>query len=128
MKNNKGQVLTAFIIVIPIIFMLMAVIFDIGLLYIEKRKIDNQLKDTIYYAFNNNKNDNEIENNIIKIVKENYDYDKLIVDKNDNNIKIELKKTYKSLFSLMFKKANYEIITKYRALKVNDEIVIRKGK
>lgn len=127
MKNSKGQVLTAFIIVIPIIFMLMAVIFDIGLLYIEKRKIDNQLKDTIYYAFNSEDNDNKIENNIISIVKENCDYDKLIIDKNDNSIKIELKKEYDSLFGFLFKKNKYEIITKYNALKVNDEIVIRKG-
>lgn len=127
MKNNKGQVLAAFVIIIPIIFMLMAVIFDVGLVYIEKRKIDNQLKDTIYYAFEADENDNTIESNIIKIVKENYDYDRLIVDKNDKNIKIELKKTYKSLFSSLFKKAEYEIITKYQAMKKNDEIVIRKG-
>jgi Flp pilus assembly protein TadG len=82
MKNNKGQVLTAFIIMIPIIFMLMAILFDVGLVYIEKRKIDNELKDVINYAFNVNKDDINIENDIMKIIKENNSYDKLIVDKN----------------------------------------------
>ena len=127
MKNNKGQVLTAFIIMIPIIFMLMAILFDVGLVYIEKRKIDNELKDIINYAFNVNKDDINIENDIMKIIKENNSYDKLIVDKNKNKINIEFQKKYKSLFSKMFKKAEYEIITKYEALKVNGDIVIRKG-
>ena len=68
MKDNKGQVLVAFIIFIPIIFMLMAFMFDIGLLYVEKRKIDNQLKDTINYAFTLNQSDEEIENKMVKII------------------------------------------------------------
>ena len=127
MKDNKGQVLVAFIIFIPIIFMLMAVVFDIGLLYVEKRKINNQLKDTINYAFSLNLSDEEIENKMLRIIKENNNYDNLLVDKNNNIITVELKKTKNSLFSKMLNKAVYQIETKYEAYKNNNQIVIRKG-
>ena len=127
MKDNKGQVLVAFIIFIPIIFMLMAFIFDIGLLYVEKRKIDNQLKDTSNYAFTLNQSDEEIENKMVKIIKENNDYENLLVDKNNNIITVEFKKTKNSLFSKILGKAVYQIETKYEAYNNNNQVIIRKG-
>jgi Flp pilus assembly protein TadG len=41
MKDSRGQVLVAFVLLIPVILMLLALIVDVGFLYVEKRKTDN---------------------------------------------------------------------------------------
>ena len=51
--NNKGQTLVAFIILIPVLIMIFTLVVDLGLLSIEKRKIDNEIKSTITYGLKN---------------------------------------------------------------------------
>ena len=64
---------------------------------------------------------------MVKIIKENNDYENLLVDKNNNIITIEFKKTKNSLFSKILGKAVYQIETKYEAYNNNNQVIIRKG-
>ena len=49
--NNKGQVLPIFVILFPIIILIVTYIVDIGLMYTEKRKIENTTYDARNYYF-----------------------------------------------------------------------------
>ena len=48
--NSKGQVLVLFMLLLPLVFMMLALIIDTGLLYIEKRHVDLVVKDTTEYG------------------------------------------------------------------------------
>ena len=45
--NNRGQTLTIFIILIPVLFMLLGVIIDISYATYEKRNVENNIKYSI---------------------------------------------------------------------------------
>ena len=51
MKNRNGQVLIAFMLMLPLILLFLGLIIDIGLVFIEKRKIENNIKSVISYRF-----------------------------------------------------------------------------
>ena len=68
--NNKGQVLIIFVIMLPIFLMVLALVVDLGLLSIEKRKIDNNAYDAVEYYLKNNDKEKTIkllENNLSDI-------------------------------------------------------------
>lgn len=53
MKNNKGQALVEFVILIPVLMLLILSIFDLGNIILKKYKLENEL-DTIINYYNNN--------------------------------------------------------------------------
>ena len=53
MKNNKGQALVEFVILIPVLMLLILSIFDLGNVILKKYKLENEL-DTIINYYNNN--------------------------------------------------------------------------
>jgi len=53
MKNNKGQVLVLFVILIPIIILLLLITIEIGNIYLEKIKTKNIIKEIITDNLNN---------------------------------------------------------------------------
>ena len=48
--KNKGQTLVIFILILPILLLLLALIFEIGALHITKIKYENAIKDAIEYG------------------------------------------------------------------------------
>ena len=63
MKNNKGQALVEFIMVLPILLLLIMCIIDLGNIFIKKYSIENDM-NVIYDMYRAN-NDSEI-NNYVK--------------------------------------------------------------
>lgn len=53
MRNNKGQALVEFVILIPVLILLILSIFDLGNIILKKYKLENEL-DTIINYYNNN--------------------------------------------------------------------------
>lgn len=53
MRNNKGQALVEFVILIPVLMLLILSIFDLGNIILKKYKLENEL-DTIINYYNNN--------------------------------------------------------------------------
>lgn len=127
MMNNKGQVLAVFIILLPIVLLIFCLLVDLGMLYLEKRTIDNNLKSTISYGLNHLDDDN-IEFKMGQILKDNIsDIDSLYIDIDENKIHITLVKKQPSLFEITSLKSNYEIKISYTGYLNDNKIeLIRK--
>ena len=87
MKNNKGQALVEFIIVLPILLLLIMCIIDLGNIFVKKYSIENDM-DVIYDMYRTN-NDTEI-NNYVKEKELEINY-----EKDDEFVIINLSKTIK---------------------------------
>ena len=98
--NNKGQVLVAFVIILPIVLFLLVSIIDIGLYGIEKRNISDNVKSSVRYGVKNIKDDN-IEAKVRALLMKNIDDLKesdVNITISDNYIKVTVNKDYKPLF------------------------------
>lgn len=127
MMNNKGQVLVVFIILLPIVLFCFCMVVDLGILHLEKRTIDNNIKSTIKYGLKHVSDEN-IEFKMGQILKENIgDIDSLYIDVDDNKINITLVKRQPSFFAVTNLKANQEIKVGYTGYLKDDKIeLIRK--
>lgn len=56
MKNNKGQALVEFVIIMPIFIFIVLAMFDLGNIIIKKYELENNL-DTIVNMYEENKNE-----------------------------------------------------------------------
>ncbi|MBR2833156.1 MAG: hypothetical protein IKE75_01825 [Bacilli bacterium] len=121
--NNKGQTLIIFVLFLPIIFLLIAVVYDIGSLETEKYKIENEIKSTIEYGLNNIKSDN-LEDEIYNLLDKNIAGTKTIgVD--SESIKINVKYKKESIFPNIIKD-NYQINITYKGSIKDNKIKIIK--
>lgn len=124
--NKKGQVLVAFVLILPLILMFATLIVDVGYLYIEKRDVDNNIKDAIEYGLKNI-NDNYLKYKIENQIKLNIDnIDILNVNIDNNMIEIKLTKKKESIFAYIFSNAKYEISTHYRGYNDKNNFILRK--
>lgn len=115
--NKKGQVLVLFLLLLPIIIMLTALIIDTGYSYIEKRSLENEVKSAIRYHFKDQ--NNNIEQKLMEI-------DNNVKIEIDNNfIEITLEKELKSLGNYLFRTSN-KIKVNYVGRYENDKVIIRK--
>lgn len=116
----------AFVLLLPIMFMLMGLIIDCGYLYIEKRNVDNNIKDALEYGLKHIEEEN-IENKLKKQLNLNIEeIEKLDISVNDKKIEIKLEKSKKSIFTLVFSKHKYDISSHYKGYIKEEKIVIRK--
>ena len=123
--NNKGQTLILFVMILPLLFILLCLVVDIGLLYSEKNKLDNIVKENIEYFLENNIEDAEDELN--KLLYKNIDNVKIEnIDFRDNKLKVEVTKKYKSIFSNILNKDFYKIKVSYIGYKLENKIIIEK--
>lgn len=58
--NNKGQSLVIFILIIPILIGIMALVFDVGNVYVKKNEIDNVLELVLDYGLESKEIDEEV--------------------------------------------------------------------
>lgn len=125
--NNKGQTLVAFIILLPVLIMVFALIIDLGLLSIEKRKIDNEIKSTITYGLKNIESDN-LDLKLRKLILKNIDNinnEDIKIRIENNYIKISLSVERKSIFKIIGKEKN-DINSSYIGIVDNNKIKIEK--
>ena len=119
--NNKGQTLVVFVIILPILLMVFTLIVDLGFLYIEKRNIDNNVYDSVEYYLDNITDEN-IENKINKLLNKNIkDIDDIVINETDEYIEIKVSKIRKSLFSIITKDNQINII--YKGIKESKKII-----
>lgn len=124
--GHKGQVFALFAILLPIILMSVALIIDTGLLYMDKRRVDLVVRDTIEYGVKN-----------IDIVTEQELYDLLYknlddisntkIVNNDGILRISVTLNKKSLFANLFGKEKYEIESAYKGMVEQGTIRIVRG-
>ena len=114
--NNKGQALVAFIILLPIILFILSMVIDLGLMGLEKRKINNTVRDSIEYGLKHNSSKEQIRGMIDKNIK----YENITIDMNDD-INISLYYRYNTIFGFIKKK---DLRIKYHGYKENNKIKI----
>lgn len=122
MMNNKGQVLVCFVLLIPIIFIMLFLVINLGLFSIEKRKMSNTIKSSITYGLRHIDEEN-IEGTLKELVKKNIDeIEELTVLVDNDYISIKISKNYKALFKYF----NNEKITLSYTGNINEnKIIIR---
>lgn len=99
--NNKGQVLVCFVIMLPILLLAIALIVNLGIYGIEKRKVSNTVKDTIKYGLNHIDDDN-VKDTMRDLIIQNIDdinASDINITTSNGYIKINVTKTEKALFS-----------------------------
>lgn len=102
MKNNHGQTLVLFILILPVILSLLLLLINYGISSYEKLKLSNNIEAAIEYGLNlkitNDVNSTDyLDNDKVKervenLIKKNITYDELDVIVNDTNIRVILTK------------------------------------
>lgn len=115
--NNKGQSLVLFILLLPLIFILISLVLEVGFLYINKKQVDSEIRYTLKNSIKANIKD---EVKIQNIIKENLGND-IKVDIKNSNERLIIEVTKKHKFLII--KKDYNIKSKFYGY-INDEKVI----
>ena len=123
MKNNKGQVLVFFVLLLPILITCFALVVDTALLYIDKRKLDNVVFDTVNYGINHidSVSKNKLEDMINKNIKRDCNIN---IEINNNLIKINISYIKHGVFESLFGIEHYEIKSSYKGIISDNKIKI----
>lgn len=100
LKNNHGQTLVAFVLLIPLISILLLMVIDYGLMSYETRKVSNTIKDAIEYGLNNLEKAN-VTDSMRELITMNIDKDTILnldIKIENGNIIIDIETKYKSIF------------------------------
>lgn len=96
--NNKGQSLVMFVLIVPILFLVIVLVFDVGNALIEKQELDNINYLTIEYGLEH-MNEIEIEPKMKNIITKNNNKIKdidIIIE--EDKIKLTIKKNINGIF------------------------------
>ena len=118
--NNKGQVLVLFVILLPIILILLIGIIELGNIYLDKQKTNDEIKNIIK---DNLKNYDETTNKKIEILIEKNIKD--IEEKNIFTSEDEIRVYVKQNKNFFGKKLKIEY--KIKGIKENENIKISEG-
>lgn len=118
--NNKGQVLPIFVILFPIIILIISYIVDIGIMYTEKRKIENITKDAVSYYIDN-KDNIDVYDKTFKLLNKNIKNSNISISIEEEYVIIHVSKTHSSLYNII--NLNNEIIVTYKGNLSNKRIV-----
>ena len=116
--NNKGQVLVLFLLLLPLLLMVFALVIDLGLLMHRTYKVKDSVKEAITYGLIND----DIEGMKV-LLNKNID-DNYTISTNDN-IEININGSYKAILGNIFNKKIYKYSFKYLGYIDNDNIVIK---
>lgn len=124
--NNNGQTLVLFILLMPILLMLVALVIEIGLISVEKRKTDNIVKDVIEYGLKN-KDKEDVESKMNQLINSNIDNINYIDINMGEEVVIEGQVTFSNIFGNLFKKRINNYNFKYKGYLENEKIKIVRG-
>ena len=126
--NNRGQSLVMFVVIVPLLLLVLAMVVDIGNLVNNKIEINSVNKLAISYGIDNIDKDN-IENEVKDIINKNYkDIDDIKISIQDEKISIDLKCYSKSIFGNIIGTKGYLIESSYKAYMDSDKKRIEKVK
>ncbi len=121
--GNKGQTLVIFVLILPILLLLFALIWEVGNLQITVNKYETEIKDTIEYGLNNLDQEN-LKENLTNLLKANIDGD-ITIEINNGVIKINVKQKYKTLYNKLFN-SSFDLDITYSGYIENDKMIIKK--
>lgn len=113
MLNNKGQSLVMFILIIPILLGIMAMVIDIGNVIYNKQDIDNINKIVIDYGLDNITSDSVIYD-MKELGKLNNEDMEIDIKFSDMEFYVDSAYYVKGIFSKIFKTDGYLVRSKYK--------------
>jgi len=120
--TNKGQSLVIFVLLIPIIFILITLIWELGNLSLVQSKYESEIKEAIAYGLRH-ENEN-LKEKVTELLDSNIEGEKDI-EVSDGKIKIHVKKQYNTIYRAIFKN-KFDIDITYTGYKENEKIIIIK--
>lgn len=124
MFNNKGQSLVMFVLIVPILFLIMLLVFDVGKMILLKQELDDINYLAIDYGL-----DNQDEDKIRElIIKNKDDIDTIDINIQDNKIYVILVDSIDVTISLLNDINIFEIKSSYVGYIDNDRKIIERNK
>lgn len=122
--NNRGQVSTLFVLVLPIFVLILILMIDISNLALNKLQTDNINRILIDYSLDELTNPN-LENDIKDLASLNDDTLKIIINKEDDKVNITL---FKELKGIITEKNIYNIKSNFTGYYDNEKKIIKRIK
>ncbi len=120
LKDNKGQVLVLFIIFIPALFIILGMIINLGYLSLEKKIINNSIKNTLKYYLDN-LDDTSVYDKSYELLSKNVKDSNIEIIDSPTSVEITVTKIMKDKYSLNDSKQNIMIV--YKGYKDDKRIV-----
>ena len=121
--DSKGQTLVIFVLILPILLLLFALIWEVGNLGLTTNKYETEIKDTIEYGLNH-LDDENLEEVLTNLLKANLDGD-ISVEINNQVIKVNVKQKYDALFNNLLNN-RFDIDLTYNGYIENNKFIIQK--
>ena len=121
--GNKGQTLVIFVLILPILLLLFALIWEVGNLGFTINKYETEIKDTIEYGLNH-LDDENLEDILTNLLKANLEGD-INVEINNQVIKVNVKQKYDALFNNLLNN-RFDIDLTYNGYIENNKFIIQK--
>ncbi len=121
--DSKGQTLVIVVLILPILLLLFALIWEVGNLGLTINKYETEIKDTIEYGLNH-LDDENLEKNLTNLLKANLKGD-ISVEINNQVIKVNVKQKYDALFNNLLNN-RFDIDLTYNGYIENNKFIIQK--
>ena len=121
--DSKGQTLVIFVLILPILLLLFALIWEVGNLGLTINKYETEIKDTIEYGLNH-LDDENLEDILANLLKANLEGD-INVEINNQVIKVNVKQKYDALFNNLLNN-RFDIDLTYNGYIENNKFIIQK--
>lgn len=121
--DSKGQTLVIFVLILPILLLLFALIWEVGNLGLTINKYETEIKDTIEYGLNH-LDDENLEEVLTNLLKANLD-GKISVEINNQAIKVNVKQKYDAMFNNLLNH-KFDIDLTYNGYIENKKLIIQK--
>lgn len=121
--NNHGQTLVLFVLIIPVLFLVIGYVVNLGMMNVSKKNIDVTIQNILQSSMKElNKKDSEtLKNDIQKtlIINLGNIESKIIIE---DKIQINVKKRLNNIFPFLIKEQYYEVT--YEGILDNEQIQI----
>ena len=121
--DSKGQTLIIFVLILPILLLLFALIWEVGNLSFTINKYEIEIEDTIKYGLNH-LDDENLEEVLTNLLKANLD-GKISVEINNQTIKVNVKQKYDAMFNNLLNH-KFDIDLTYNGYIENKKLIIKK--
>ena len=121
--DSKGQTLIIFVLILPILLLLFALIWEVGNLSFTINKYEIEIEDTIKYGLNH-LDDENLEEVLTNLLKANLD-GKISVEINNQAIKVNVKQKYDAMFNNLLDH-KFDIDLTYNGYIENKKLIIQK--
>ena len=125
--NNKGQSLILFVLLIPVIFLILMMIYDIGSMVLLK----NELNDINYMVMDygvRHMEDENIVDTLHDLVIKNKQYANVTIQIDDNKLYVDISDNINNRLSLFNKMNTFLVKSSYVGYMEDDKKIIKKNK